>query len=156
MPIQIVTGDPTLTQAQTLAIGNNRKGKTELGKLEARLADRYPAAFATYRRQARAERIHAGEYWIWRESKPYLAFFVVRDSAVGATRLRYVQNIAIAITRDYRYQGIQSLAIAPLSPPNEWGEIKKVLLRWFERSKLQVVLYDTYLPGDQAEEDLPD
>ncbi len=78
---------------------------------------------------------------------------VIRDSPVGATRLRYVQNIALTIARDYKLLGITSLAIAPLGTVQELPEIKKILETWFSKSDLQVFVYGEYLTGVQAEEE---
>lgn len=152
MPIQFVTGDPTLTQAQALAFDHNAKGRTELGVLHTHLQRQYPAAFATFTRRARAGRITPGQHWIWRESRPLLAFLVVRESSVGATRLRYVQQVALTLARDYRLENITSLAVAPLGRPEEWPEIRKVLETWFGRAKFPVLVYESYEPGVQAAE----
>jgi hypothetical protein len=69
-------------------------------------------------------------------------FMVVRDSSVGATRLRYVQAIAIQIAQQYPLLGIKSLAIAPLGNPYEWVEIRQVLTMWLNKCKLDVMIYD--------------
>jgi hypothetical protein len=154
MPITYVFGDPILTQAQSLAFGHNAIGRTETGLFPMLMLRKYPAAFATYRKQCRAERISAGEQWLWHESKLKLIFMIIRDSPVGATRLRYVQNIAMTIARDYRLLGITSLAVAPLGTAQEWPEIRKILDTWFSKCELPVFVYDEYLTGVQAEEDI--
>ncbi len=142
MPIQFISGDPLQTTAQVLAFGHNVRGRTELGGIETRLMQIYPPAFAMYGRLCRAGRIKAGELWIWRETKPNLMFMVVRESSVGATRLRYVQSVAIRIAREYPLLGISSLAIAPLGNHYEWDEIRQVLTMWFGKSKLDVTVYE--------------
>lgn len=142
MPIAFVTGDPLQTSAQVLAFGHNARARTELGHIEMRLMQTYPPAFAMYQRACRAERVRAGDLWIWRESKPQLMFMVVRESSVGATRLRYVQSIVIRIAREYRLLGIHSLAIVPLANRYEWDEIRQVLVMWLEKSDLDVRIYD--------------
>lgn len=152
MPLTYVSGDPLLTRAQMLAFGHNAKGRVELGDFETLLHNRCPAAFSTYSKQCRNGRIKAGTYWLWRDFRPMLIFLTVRDSPVGATRLRYVQSVAIALARDYHLEGIESLAIAPLGEPGEWPEIKLILETWFEKSALPVSVYDDYRPGVQAEE----
>ncbi|GAB4511990.1 MAG: hypothetical protein OHK0046_10850 [Anaerolineae bacterium] len=156
MPIQFVSGDPTLTRAQTLAFSHNARGRIELGPLQTALARNYPAAFSSYTRRCRSGHITAGAYWIWRESTPMLAFLVVRESSVGATRLRHVQHIALTLARDYRLENIRSLAIAPLGTAGEETEIRKVLHTWFSRARFPVIVYETYQPGIQAEETLLD
>jgi hypothetical protein len=142
MPVELCTGDPLSTTAQVLAFGHNARGRVELGTFETRLMQTYAPAFSVYQKQCRSGRIKAGNMWFWRESKPQLMFMVVRDSSVGATRLRYVQAIAIQIAQEYPLLGIKSLAIAPLGNPYEWDEIRQVLTMWLSKSKLDVMIYD--------------
>jgi hypothetical protein len=151
MPITYVSGDPLLTQAQVLAFGHNARARAELGTLETRLQDRFPAAFATYRKQCRGDRLKPGAFWVWRESKPGLAFLVIRESSVGATRVRFVETAAMTLARDYRLHGLTSLTIAPLGTSLEWPLLKSILANWFSASTLPVTLYEQYLPGVAAE-----
>lgn len=154
MPLTYVAGDPTLTDAQVLAFGHNRRGRTELGDLETSLLRQNPTAFAMYRRQCKQERVKAGDYWMWRDAKPVLLFMVVRESSVGATRLRHVQSAVLKLARDYHRENIRSVAIAPLGIPSEWGEIKHILETWLGRLQLPVIVYDRYLPDVKADEAL--
>lgn len=154
MPITFVSGDPLLTQAQILAFGHNIKGRTEIGDFETILLNRYPAPFATHRRKCQKKRIKSGEYWIWRESTPYLMFMLVRESSVSATRLRYVQSIALTIARSYQLEGYKSIAIAPLGSKLERPEINKVLAQWLHKITLPVIVYEDYLPDVPADEGL--
>jgi hypothetical protein len=147
MPITYVSGDPLLTRAQTLAFGHNVTGRTELGLLETRLLQQFPAAFATYGKQCRGGRIKTGSLWMWRESTPLLGFMVVRESSVGATRLRYIDSIALQIAREYRLFGLTSLAIAPLTGKEEWPSIKPVFEQWLAKCPLPVVIYERYEAG---------
>ena len=154
MTLAFVSGDPMLTRAQTLAFGCHLKGRTEVGTLETQLLVRYPAAFSTYNKMCKSGRASAGTCWFWQESQPTLAFMIVRESAVSATRLRYVQAVSLALARDYQLLGIRSLAIAPLGRKTEWPEIKLILETWFTESLLPVVTYAEYQPGVQADEGL--
>lgn len=151
MPLRFVSGDPFLSQAQVLAFGFNILGRAEVDPFHTNLIQRYPAAFASYGRQCRQQRIHTGQFWLWRENRPMLGFMVVRASPVGATRIRYVESIALSLARDYRREGIASMAIAPLGTALEWPALKPVLERWLDRSNLDCVVYETYQPGVVAE-----
>jgi len=153
MPITYVSGDPLLTQAQTLAFGHNAKGRSELGTLEMTLLNRFPAAFATYGKNCRSRRIKAGEFWLWRESQPQLAFLVIRETSVGATRLRFVESVMMMLARDYRLHGITSLAIAPLAYYLEWAALKPAVDYWLRTCPMAIVIYENYVPGLAAEED---
>lgn len=152
MPTTYVSGDPLLTSAQILAFGHNVRGRTELGALETELLNRYPAAFASYSKQCRSGRIKTGQLWIWRESQPMLGFMVVRESSVGATRVRFVESVALNLARDYQREGIHSIAIAPPGSREEWPNLKPVLELWLGRAALPCYVYEQYLPGIKAEE----
>jgi hypothetical protein len=151
MPITYVSGDPLLTHAQVLAFGSNAKGRTESGVFETLLLNRYPAAFATFGKNCRGGKIKTGSLWIWRETRPTLGFMVVRESSVGATRLRYVEAIALGLARDFRLEGIRSIAIAPLGDSLEWPTFRPVLDYWLGQSALPCVVYEQYMPGIEAE-----
>jgi hypothetical protein len=151
MPLTYITGDPLLTKMQTLAFGVNAQGRAEVTPFSDELHRRYPAAFATYRKQARAGRIQPGELWIWRESVPRLAFMVVRATAVGATRPRYVDAAALRLARDHRLEGITSVAIAPLGRDEELPSIREALDLLLPLSDLPVVAYTRYTPGVMGE-----
>ena len=152
MPLTYVTGDPLLTRAQALAFGYNAGGRTEVGTLETQLLDLYPAAFATFGKQCRSQSIKPGMFWIWRESVPHLAFMVVRETSVGATRLRFVESAVMTLARDYRLHGVTSMALARLGDGDEWPALRPVVDYWLKASALPVVVYDTYAPGVRAEE----
>jgi hypothetical protein len=134
-------GDFLQSECSALAFGHNARGRTELGTLETRLMLAYPSAFAAYVRRARADKHKGGSLWLWQEGKRQLLFLTVRDSSVGATRLRYVQNIALTLARDYVLYNLKEVALAPLGNGYERAEINKVLHTWFEKSKLVVWAY---------------
>ncbi len=142
MPITVVTGDPLITQAQTLAFGFNAKGRIEVGGLETRLYDAYPAAFATFRKQCKGGRIKAGTLWMWRETQFNLLFLVVRESSVGITRIRFVENVLMAIARDYPLYGLTSLAIAPLGNKEERPLLRPLVDYWLKTCPLPVTVYE--------------
>jgi hypothetical protein len=152
MPLKFVTGDPLLTQASVLAFGHNAKGRTEMGDFAMRMMREYPAAFSTYTRQARKRRQLGGDLFSWSEAKPRLLFLTIRDSSVGATRLRYVQKALISIARDYSLYNIDSLAIAPLGNAYERSEIDNLYRLWFKNIALKVIVYTEYEAGIAANE----
>lgn len=154
MPVTYVSGDPLLSRAQVIAFGQNAKGRTESGALELALMQAYPAAFAAYRKRCRHGRIQTGGIWLWRESKPMLAFLTVRESSVGATRLRFVQTALMTLARDYPLESIRTLALAPLGTPDEWITLQQVVNYWMGNSALPVAAYTEYVPGVAAEEGL--
>jgi hypothetical protein len=151
MPITYLSGDPLLTNAQVLAFGHNARGHSELGALETELFHRYPAAFASYSKQCRSGRIKTGQLWLWRESQPMLGFMVVRESSVGATRVRFVESVALNLARDYQRENIHSIAIAPPGSRDEWPHLKPVLEHWLGHAALPCFIYEQYLSGVRAE-----
>ena len=150
MPLQFVSGDPLLTGCQTLALGHNRAGRTETNPLASALRNTYPAAFASYERRCKQNRQASGELYLWTQSKPQLLFLTLRDSPVGANRLRYVQSCLMSIAREYRLYNIKSLALAPIGKPHEWTDIKALYETWFTKSKLSVIVYQDYQAGHAA------
>ncbi|MEM6283057.1 MAG: hypothetical protein AAF787_12755 [Chloroflexota bacterium] len=151
MSIQYVSGDPFLTRMQTLAFGYNVQARSENDPLGMQLQQKYPAALATFRKQAQAGRIKSGDIWLWRETAPRIALFVVRDSAVGATRPRYVDRVALQLVRDYQLMGVQSLAIAPLGRTGETHSIKEAMELVLSRCPFPLIVYEKYSPGMDAE-----
>ena len=146
-----VTGDPLLTHAQTLAFAHNARGRTEVDPLHTALLDHYPAAFASFHKLCRHERIKPGEFWIWRDSSPHLMVIVARETPVGMTRARFVESAVLTIARDYRLHGLTSLAIAPLGTAAEWPLLRQVLDQWLARIPLPVTVYEQFSRGIAAE-----
>jgi hypothetical protein len=134
-----------------LAIGSNAAGRTETSPLAMALLTRYPAAFASYGKLCHQGRIAPGTMWVWRETKPALAFMVVRETPVGASRLRYIDAVIMMLARDYMLDNIRCIAIAPLGAEHELDDIKGVLDRWLTKVSLPVIAYTGYQPGIAAE-----
>jgi hypothetical protein len=151
MPLTYVSGDPLLTHCQTLGFGHNAAGRTEVGALATALLYRYPAAFAAYGRQCRGGKVKAGDVWLWPEGKQQLGFLAIRATAVGTTRMRYLEAALMTLARDYHLYGIRSLALADLSGELDWMAVKDITERWFAKSKLAVVVYEHYAPGVEGE-----
>lgn len=151
MPITYVQGDPLLTPLAALAFGHNVKARAELDPLTVRLFDRCPAAFASYRKFCASGRAKAGGLWLWRGSQPALIFMIVRESAVGATRLRFVEAALMTLARDYRLYGLSSVAIAPLGDQLEWPLIRPIADYWLRACPLPISIYEVYRPGERGE-----
>jgi hypothetical protein len=152
MPVHFVVGDPLLTQAQTLAIAHNAKGRTETGILDMAVLRRYPAALSVYQRRCRQQKHAAGTVWLWQDNRPRLLILTVRETATGITRLRYVQAVLMTLARDYALYGITSLAIAPIGNHYEKSEILKLYPIWLGKTKLPVFVYTEYAPNIAAED----
>ncbi len=136
-----VSGDPLSTSAQVLAFGYNARGRAEVQPLQMALMQRYPAAFSAFGKACRAGRITPGMLWLWRESVPWLGFLVIRESSVGPARTRHAQNVALRLARDYRLEGITSVALAGLCTPEELPPIADAMAYWLARVELEVLLY---------------
>ena len=151
MPLTYLSGDPLLTKQQILAFGSNAAGRTETTPLATALLTRYPAAFSSYGKLCHQGRIEPGTIWYWHETKPALAFLVVRETPVGATRIRYVDAVMMALARDYRRDNLRSVALAPLGADHEQNATKEVIERWLVKSPLPIIVYNTYQSGVAAE-----
>jgi hypothetical protein len=147
MPLTYAAGDPLLTRCQMLAFGHNARGRTELGAVESQIFMQHPAAFATYGKLCRAGRIRSGALWVWHESQPALGFMVIRESAVGVTRLRYLEAALLTLVRDHQLENIASVAFAPLGTREEWPTLRPVVDHWLTHAPFPCVVYEQYLPG---------
>ena len=152
MAITYVQGDIFLSRARVIAFETNAHAASESTPYAAQLADRYPAALATFRKQARAGRIVPGDVWLWREALPGLGLLVVRERGGGALRPRFVEAAAQRIARDWRLLGLAQLALAALGDALEWPGLRPLLEVWLGNCGLPVVVYETLVPGLRAAE----
>ncbi len=152
MPLSFVRGDIFLSRGRVLVFGANARGGAESDPTFTALLDRYPAALASFRKQARAGRLPPGSAWIWREALPWLALLVVRDRAGSATRPRYLEDAAQQIARDWPRENIHTLALARPGGREEWPALRGVLAEWLDASPLSVVVYEDHLPAVRAAE----
>ena len=142
MPITYTHDDPFTTTAQTLAFGFNARGRVEVAAFETSLYDLYPTAFATYRKTCSGGRLKPGMLWQWSESTPALLFMVVRETQVGITRLRFVEQAVMTLARDYPLYGVTSLALVALGTNDEWPVLRPVVDYWLSMSGLPVTVYE--------------
>ncbi len=154
MTISFVRGDIFLSRAQVIAVGTNARGDSESTPLYTELLNRYPPALAAYRKHTRAGRIQPGEWWLWQDTSPWLALLTVRQASGGATRTRYVEDIARKVARDWQREGLHSMAVAQMGEPLEWPSIREVCVYWWGSLALPVVIYEEYVPGLQSIEPL--
>jgi hypothetical protein len=152
MPLKFVSGDPLLTKCDMLAIAHNAKGRTEVDVLAMRLMREFPTAFSSYVQRCRRDKQKGGDLFFWIDTKPKLLFLTVRDSSVGATRLRHVQKCLMTIARDYKLYHMKSLALIPIGTPYEQLEIKPLYETWFSKMTLPVIVYENYQDSVQADE----
>lgn len=147
MTISFASGDPLLTTSQVLAFGYNAHGRTETDPLAMRLLQRYPTAFAACTRLGRSGQLKPGMFWTWRESRPLLLFMIVRETAVGATRLRYVQQVLLRLTQEYRLYGFQEVLLVPPGHRLEQQEQLPLIQYWLSGIPLPVTILEHYEPG---------
>lgn len=139
MPVEYTSDDPLQTSAHVLYFGVNAQGRVEQGALETALYTRHPAAFSTFSRQCRADKIKPGTIWYWWDAKPALGFMVIRETPFGATRLRYVDAVIMGLARDYQRDGVKSAAL--VLPRTDQEEIIQVIDRWLGKAALAVRVY---------------
>ena len=131
-------GNPFDTTCQTLAIGYNARAQTEVSAFGQAMQQRYPSAFATFRQDAQRGRVGVGTVWRWAQDHPQLALLIVRESAVGITRTRYVQMVAHQLAHDYALLGIESLAIIGLGGHDTGESFEDVLSHSLHGARLRV------------------
>ncbi len=154
MPMITVSGDPLLTECQVLAFGYNARGQSESRAEQIYLSQTFPAMFSVFRRQTRKGKLKAGDVWQWNETTPSFSIWIVRQSAYGATRIRYVQSIAMNFVRDYQLYNIQSLAIIRVGTLLEYEEFEPIFKQWLDPLPIPIVIYDGYEAGVKADESI--
>ena len=154
MPVFSVSGDPLLTDCQVLAFGYNARGQSESRDEQILLHQTFPAAFATFKRQARKGNIIAGQVWQWNDNTPNLHFWVIRESPYGATRIRYVQSIIMGFVRDYELYNIHSLALVRPGNDIEYEEFLPLINQWLDPLPIPIMLYENFIPDEKAEKKL--
>lgn len=152
MSLTVVTGDILYTRAQVIGFAYNARARHEDSRLHSELSYRYPAAFASFRKQAAHGKIAPGQWWLWREATPFLALLVVRSSNASATRLRTIEAIAQDMAQIWPQEGITQVALSRIGDEFEWPAVKEALSYWLEMGNLQTVIYETYVPGVTAPE----
>ncbi|NJL93424.1 MAG: hypothetical protein HC915_06695 [Anaerolineae bacterium] len=153
MPVlQQIRGDVRLTRCQSLLLGVNARGRIEVNALETLLRDDQPVFFSEYRRLARAGKLRSGQHWVFREATPWLIAGVVRESAGGITRQRYIESIVLSLLRYWQDEQLTSLAIAPLCDEPEWEAVRGLLVDQLSALPLPVIVYTSFSPGQAVEE----
>jgi hypothetical protein len=57
----------------------------------------------------------------------------------------------MTLAQNYRLEGYQSVAIAPLGHDLEWRDMRPILDYWLRGVSLPIIIYERYLPGIGAE-----
>lgn len=146
--MHLVQGDVRHTRAQSILLGLNARGQVDVNPLETALRDQYPVFYSDYRRR----NLTSGDLWFFHESKPKIIGAVIRDSASGATKLRYLEHALLLLRQQWQLEGVTSLAIAPLGTSEEWPDLKTLLAEHLRLMNLPVVVYDAYVANQPADE----
>jgi hypothetical protein len=151
MSVRYARGDIFLTRAHALAIGINATGRLGVAPETTALQDRYPVFVSDCHKRGRAGTLAPGTAWVWREGQPWVVGLVVRETPLGATRLRYVETAILNLCRDWEREGLRSLALLRLGEDAEWSEAREIAIRYLDPLVLPVIIYEEYLPGVVAE-----
>lgn len=152
MSVTIVQGDLFLTQAGAIALDLNATGRLGVTPVYTALQDRYPVFVSECHKRGRAESLAPGSLWVWRESDPWLIGLVVRETAQGPTRLRYVENVMLNLYKAWEREGIRSLAMPRIGTDEEWSGVREVVLHYAAQMTLPITLYEVHQPGVAAED----
>lgn len=152
MAVHFVKGDVTLTRAQSILLALNSHGQVEVSPLETQLRDLYPVFFSEYRRMGRNEHLTPGQVWIFRESIPWFVGAVVRDSAQGIIKLRYLEQVLTQLRLEWRRENLESLAIAPMGDDLAWPALRALLEELLVYIPIPIFVYETYIPQQKVDE----
>lgn len=152
MAFQFVQGDVSLTHAQAILLAVNAKGQVGVDPLETHLRDVYPVFYSDLRRLARNQKLTPGQLYFFRESTPWLVGAVLRDSARGIIKLRYLEQVLTQLRLEWQRENIKSLAIAPMGDELEWPALKTLLEELLVFIPIPMIVYETHVPDQAAEE----
>ena len=152
MSINIVKGDIRLTAAQTICLGMNARGQVEVTPLETSLRDTYPVFYSEFRRMGRGGLLREGQLWIFRDSTPWFAAMIIKDSGSSPPRLRHLEQALVNLRRDWQREQLRTLAIAPIGDELEWQSIRMLIRDYLNPLPIPVLLYEAHIPGQAADE----
>ncbi len=156
MSLTIVRGDIFLTRAHAIALDLNITGRLGTAPVYTALHDRFPVFVSECHKRGRAGSLTAGSLWVWREGAPWIVGLVVRETPQGATRLRYVEGAMLNLYKEWEREGVCSLAMMRMGSDDEWPGAREVILHYAAQMAISITLYDVYLPGVAAEDDVAD
>lgn len=151
MSVRFVRGDIFLTRAQAIAVGLSANGRLEVSSLHTTLQDRWPVFVSEYHRRGRAGTLPPGSIWTWREGQPWLLAAIIRETPPGAARLRYIEAVLLNLYKNWRYEGLLTLAMMRLGDDQEWASARDMAAHYLNLMALPVVIYEEFLPGVEAE-----
>jgi len=129
-----------LAQAQTIAVGVNAAGRSEVSPFFTIVADRYPVFISNFRKRRQAGKLKPGDLWVWREGQPWILAMVVRDTPQGATRPRYVEAVCLKLARDWTAEGLKNLAMMRLAEGPDWSPVREIVELYL--GQLPVTVYE--------------
>jgi O-acetyl-ADP-ribose deacetylase (regulator of RNase III) len=142
MPIEYVTGDIFETDAQTIAHGCNTRGRMGAG-IALEIRRRHPAMFQQYRRLCYKRLFRPGEYFLWKESTPWILNLATQGDTLGA-KPEILQRCFEDFCRYYAYEGITSLALPRVGAGLgglEWDEVRELMERAWGGLPISVRVY---------------
>jgi hypothetical protein len=152
MTITLVRGDIRQTSAQAILLGLNTRGQAEVHSLETLLRDQYPVLFSEYRRLGRNGEFTPGQVWFFKDSQPWFVGAMIRETANGVSRLRFLEQALVDFRHNYQRESLRSLAVAPMGSELEWLGLKTVLQEHLHPLPIPVFLYETYIAGQKPDE----
>jgi hypothetical protein len=124
----------------------------EVNPLETLLRDQYPVLFSEYRRMGRNEEFTPGQVWFFKDSQPWFVGVMIRETANGVSRLRFLEQAMVTLGHTYQRESLRSLAVAPMGSDWEWVGLKAVLQEYLHPLPIPVFLYEAYVPAQKPDE----
>ena len=153
MTVRYVRGDLFYSRAQTLAHGVNCRGRMGAG-IALEFRRRYPVMFKEYQQRCKDGRLRPGEYFLWRSAEDWILNLATQDTLGGAT-LDIVRRALEALAAHYEAEGITSVAMPRIGAGLgglEWHEVKALINDVLSDLPLDVVVYEEYVKGVEADE----
>ncbi len=142
-----VRGDVFATSAQAIGIGLSANGRLDVTPFTTTLHDRFPVFISEYRRRARSGMLRPGSVWFWRESEPWLAALILRETPHGPARLRYLEAALLYLYHNWQREGLRNLALAHITDEADWPAAREILVLYARLLPGQLTVYETGVSG---------
>lgn len=154
MPVQYISGDLFLSDAQTFAHGCNCQGRMGAG-IAKEFKRRYPAMFKEYKRRCHEGSFSPGTVYLEKSTTPWI-LNLATQATTGGAGLAYVRKSFEWIASRHHAEGIKSIAMPRIAAgPGglEWADVKGLLGDILHPLEIHIFVYEEFVTGVRGEEE---
>lgn len=158
--IHTVSGDILLTRAETIAHGIAPNDPFDRGLARA-LRERWPAMHKDYRHWANTHKAKPGDLWAWGGHGIRIVNLLTQEGDLGhgtkpgRATVEHVNHALRELRHHAEKEGCASIALPRLATGVgglDWADVKPLVEHHLGDLEAAVYVYETYVPGQQAEE----